>query len=174
MHQHMVLLQRTALINGIPVKLEITELQEPKIEKVMASIEGGGFGKREVWVGMEAMTDAKFTLKGATPELVANLGLHKGQKVPVNILDSMEDGRGTEYKVEHNWEGILKSAAETGAKATGSDSALSSRELVFAALDEAEKIVNGKIEYQCNALTDEYDLGDGDVMVNHRRNTGQP
>ena len=95
MHQHMVLLQRTALINGIPVKLEITELQEPKIEKVMASIEGGGFGKREVWVGMEAMTDAKFTLKGATPELVANLGLHKGQKVPVNILDSMEDGRGT-------------------------------------------------------------------------------
>lgn len=170
----MVLLQRTALINGIPVKLEITELQEPKIEKVMTTVEGGGFGKREVWVGMEAMSDAKFTLKGATPELMASLGLHNGQKVPVNILDSLQDGKGTQYKIEHNWEGDLKSAAETGAKATGGDSAMSSRELVFAALDEAEKIVNGKVEYRCNAIIDEYDLGDGDVMLNHRRSTGQP
>ncbi|MEZ8201694.1 phage major tail tube protein [Vibrio splendidus] len=174
MHQHMVLLQRTALINGIPVKLEITELQEPKIEKVMATVEGGGFGKREVWVGMEAMSDAKFTLKGATPELMASLGLHNGQKVPVNILDSLQDGKGTQYKIEHNWEGDLKSAPETGAKATGGDSAMSARELVFAALDEAEKIVNGKVEYRCNAIIDEYDLGDGDVMLNHRRSTGQP
>ena len=170
----MVLLQRTALINGIPVKLEITELQEPKIEKVMVTVEGGGFGKREVWVGMEAMSDAKFTLKGATPKLMASLGLHNGQKVPVNILDSLQDGKGTQYKIEHNWEGDLKSAAETGAKATGGDSAMSARELVFAALDEAEKIVNGKVEYRCNAIIDEYDLGDGDVMLNHRRSTGQP
>ncbi|WP_432579718.1 phage major tail tube protein [Vibrio sinus] len=123
---------------------------------------------------MEAMTDAKITLKGATPELLKALGVHGGKKVAVNILDSMEDGAGKAYKIEHNWSGQLKSAAETGAKSTGSDSALSVRELVFSALDEAEKIVNGSVEYQCNAITDEYNLGDGDVMATHRRNTGQP
>ena len=168
-----ILMQRTLLVDGESLKLEVEEMTEPTVKRKVVQITGGGHGVRERVVGCEALSGAKITINGATTALLKAFGIRKGEQIDVQILDSFEDDLGNQYSVEHNWAGQLLSIGEKGAKGLGGDSAKSSRELEFMALSEASKSRDGVIEYDINTETDNMDFGQGDEMAQHRRNTGQ-
>lgn len=170
---HDILMQRTFLIDGESLKVEVEEMTEPTVKRKTAKISGGAHGVAERTVGVEELAGAKITVNGISTRMLSAFGIKLGKQIDVQILDSFETNTGESYKVEHNWSGQLLTMQEKGAKSTGDDKAKSSREFEFMALNEASKKVDGVVEYDINIATDLMNFGAGDEMEVHRRNTGQ-
>ncbi len=168
-----VLMSRSVMVGGFPLKREIIELTPPQIKKKYASSNGGSFGTRSVLVGVEPMSGASIKINDLSIGLAATYGFVMGEKVTVTILDSYQDSNGIQSVEQQIWYGEIADMPDEGSKQTGTDSAMQSVSINFADLISATKLLNGKTIHKINLDTDEVDFGQGDVLQKHRVATGR-
>lgn len=169
-----VLMSRSVLIGGYPLKNEITELTPPQIKKKFASSTGGTFGSRPVLVGIEPMSGASIKINDLSIGLALTYGLAMGEKVTVTIMDSYQDSSGLPHVEQQVWYGEIMDMPDEGSKKTGDDSAMQSVSINFADLISAKKLLDGKTIHNINLDSDEIDFGQGDILKLHRTAVGRP
>ncbi|ELB2104477.1 phage major tail tube protein [Vibrio parahaemolyticus] len=169
-----VLMQRSIMLSGVPIKRELIEVTPPTIKKKMASVTGGTFGSKSRLVGVEPMSGASIKVNDFTVAMAVVLGLVVGEKASVVILDSYQNDAGVLSVEEQTWYGEITDMTDEGAKSIGTDNAMQSMSINFADLDSAKKIYDGKTMYSINLITDEIDFGQGDILKAHRAAVGRP
>lgn len=169
-----VLMQRSLLVGGYPLKREITEVNPPQVKKKFASVTGGTFGSKSRLVGVEPLSGASIKINDFSAALAVTLGLTAGEKASVTILSSYQNDNGIQSVEQETWYGEIMDMTDEGSKAVGGDSSLQSMSINFADLDSAKKLLDGKTIYSINLNTDEIDFGSGDILQAHRVAVGRP
>lgn len=157
-----------AVINGNPVLAEIDEFTPPEVKKVMEDSRGGKFIADEIMVGLEKLT-YELKLMGATAELLSAYGLKQGEICQVDVNTSEQDKEGNKFSVKYSLSGEVVGVKEEGVK-MGSKPGVT----ISGSLTAYLKTENGKTAYNINTKTQVIDLGQGDIMAEHRRNVGLP
>ena len=156
-----------ATVEGNKLFGELDEHNAPEITKKMEGIQGGRFMPGQMMVGLDAM---KMSIKvlGVGPEVLKVYGAKQGDMVQIDVKESQQDKEGKTYAVHYSYTGEVTSVKEDAAK-MGSKPGCTI-EMVPTAYKKTE---NGTIIYNINTDTQELDLGQGDIMAEHRRNIGR-
>jgi P2 family phage contractile tail tube protein len=157
---------RAGMINGHPLIKELEEFTPPEIKKTMQDIRGGSFIPGQIMVGLEKMT-GKFKVKGANQELLAAFGLAAGEVCQVDVKESHQDEDGNKFAIVYSLTGEVISVTESASKM----GELPDSELEMA-VNAYKKTENGKTIYEIDRNAQILNLGNGDLMVEHRRNIG--
>lgn len=158
---------RTLMVNGLPLLQELDEFDPPQVKKEMQDARGGSFGVREIMVGLEKMT-ASFKIKGATKEMLTSYGMTAGDLVQITVKESVQDEGGEKFALVYDMSGELTSVKDPTVK--GGD--LGTHEIEMST-PVYKKTENGKIIYDINLNgAGKADLGNGDILAEHRSNVG--
>lgn len=157
---------RLLMMMGISLIKEVESFSPPNVKKVMQETRGGAFVPGEIWVGLEKM-NSKLTVKGATQTFLASYGAKAGELVQVDIKESHQDSDGITYAMHYSLSGEIISVADSDSKM--GDLPGHDIEMAVAAYKKTE---NGKIIYDIDINAQILNLGQGDLMVEHRRNIG--
>jgi P2 family phage contractile tail tube protein len=157
---------RAGMINGQPLIKELEEFTAPEIKKTMQDVRGGSFIPGQIMVGLEKMT-GKFKVKGANQELLAAFGLAAGEVCQVDVKESHQDEDGNKFAIVYSLTGEVISVTESASKM----GELPDAELEMA-VSAYKKTESGKIIYEIDRNAQILNLGNGDLMVEHRRNIG--
>ncbi|MCU7974867.1 phage major tail tube protein [Shewanella sp. SW36] len=157
---------RAGMINGQPLVKELDEFTPPEIKKTMQDTRGGTFVPGQIMVGLEKMS-AKFKVKGANQELLSAFGLSAGEMCQVDVKESHQDEDGIKFAIVYSLTGEVISVTESASKM----GELPDQDLEMA-INAYKKTENGKIIYEIDRNAQIVNLGNGDLMVEHRRNIG--
>lgn len=159
---------RQAMINGQPLVKELDEFTPPEVKKTMQETRGGSFIPGEIWVGLEKM-NGKWKVKGANQELLAAYGLAAGELCQVDVKESHQDEDGNKFAIVYSLTGEIISVTESASKM----GELPDHDMEMA-VSAYKKTENGKIIYDIDRNAQILNLGNGDLMAEHRRNVGLP
>ena len=159
---------RQGMINGQPLVKELDEFTPPEVKKTMQETRGGSFIPGEIWVGLEKM-NGKWKVKGANQELLAAYGLAAGELCQVDVKESHQDEDGNKFAIVYSLTGEIISVTESASKM----GELPDHDMEMA-VSAYKKTENGKIIYDIDRNAQILNLGDGDLMAEHRRNVGLP
>jgi len=159
---------RMALINGYPLVKELDEFTPPEVKKTMQDTRGGSFIPGEVMVGLEKLT-AKFKIKGASQTLLSAFGLANGEMCQINVNESHQDEDGNKFAIKYSITGEITSVTESASKM----GELPDNEMEMA-VSAYKKTEAGKTIYEIDRNAQILDLGNGDILAEHRRNVGLP
>ncbi len=155
-----------ATVNGHPLLAEIEEYTAPMVKKVMESARGGKFIPDEIMVGLEKL-NYKLKINGATVSLLNSYGFKEGEICQVDVKCSEQDKEGNTFAIHDSLSGLIISieseAMKMGAKPTCT---------IEGTLSAYSKTEDGKTIYNINTKTQVINLGQGDMMAEHRRNVG--
>lgn len=152
-------------VDGIPLQREITSWEStPPKEK--ASDIAGSFIGGDMRTGIEKMT-AKIVGKGITPLVLKMTGRRAGQPITVIVNESWEDEDGIQTVIQEFWTGRIASRD----RSSGVVSEMPEDTLNLS-LDESRRVVNGLQEWHVSRKASICDLGDGDLLADHRSNVG--
>jgi P2 family phage contractile tail tube protein len=157
---------RQGIVNGQPLVKELDEFNPPEIKKTMQDTRGGSFIPGQIWVGLEKMT-CKYKVKGANQELLAAFGLSSGEHCQTDVKESHEDEDGNKFAISYSVTGEIISVTESASKM----GELPDVEFEMA-LVAYKKMENGKVIYDIDRNAQILNLGNGDLMAEHRRNAG--
>ena len=157
---------RSVTINGVLLVKEIEEFTPPEVKKSMTDVRGGSFIAGQMMVGIEKMS-ASLKIIGATSELQAAYGLKAGEPCQVTVKDSLEDEDGGTFAVEYNLTSEIISAKE-GTIKQGDKPALD----LELAVNAYKKTEAGKVIYEIDRSAQILNLGQGDLLAEHRSNVG--
>jgi hypothetical protein len=160
------LITRVLLMNGIQLIKEVDSHTPPNVKKTMQETRGGSFIPGEIMVGLEKM-NSKFTVKGASPEFLSAYGATAGDLVQVDIKESLQDEDGIKYAMHYSQSGEIISVTDSDSKMGD----LPSHDIEMSII-AYEKTENGKTIYNIDRNAQILDLGQGDLMAEHRRNIG--
>lgn len=161
-------ISRMALINGYPLIKELDEFTPPEIKKTMQETRGGAFIPGEIMVGLEKMT-AKFKIMGADQLLLAAFGLLSGEMCQVNINESHQDEDGNKFPIQYSLTGEITGITESPSKM----GELPDNELEMS-VSAYKKTEIGVTIYEIDRNAQILNLGQGDILADHRRNVGLP
>lgn len=159
---------RQGMINGQPLVKELDEFTPPEVKKTMQETRGGSFIPGEIWVGLEKM-NGKWKVKGANQELLAAYGLAAGELCQVDVKESHQDEYGNKFAIVYSLTGEIISVTESASKM----GELPDHDMEMA-VSAYKKTENGKIIYDIDRNAQILNLGNGDLMAEHRRNVGLP
>ncbi|EMY6817437.1 phage major tail tube protein [Vibrio parahaemolyticus] len=159
---------RQGMINGQPLVKELDEFTPPEVKKTMQETRGGSFIPGEIWVGLEKM-NGKWKVKGANQELLAAYGLAAGELCQVDVKESHQDEDGNKFAIVYSLTGEIISVTESASKM----GELPDHDMEMA-VSAYKKTENGKIIYDIDRNAQILNLGNGDLMAEHRRNVGMP
>ncbi|EMI4225308.1 phage major tail tube protein [Vibrio alginolyticus] len=159
---------RQGMINGQPLVKELDEFTPPEVKKTMQETRGGSFIPGEIWVGLEKM-NGKWKVKGANQELLAAYGLAAGELCQVDVKESHQDEDGNKFAIVYSLTGEIISVTESASKM----GELPDHDMEMA-VSAYKKTENGKIIYDIDRNAQILNLGNGDLMAEHRRNVGLP
>jgi len=162
--QNVRMMQRI-VVDGIPLQREITSWECPPPKEKTGDL-GGGFIAGDIRTGIEKMT-AKIVGKGITPFILKMTGRRPGQPITVIMNESWEDEDGVVTAIQEIWTGRIATRDRTA----GTISELPEDTLNLS-LDEAKRFVNGIQEWHVSRKASICDLGDGDLLAQHRSNVG--
>ncbi|EGZ6890202.1 phage tail protein [Vibrio parahaemolyticus] len=157
-----------ATVNGHPLLAEIDEFTPPEVKKVMEEARGGKFIADEIMVGLEKLT-YELKVLGPTADLLSAYGLKQGEICQVDVKASEQDKEGNKYALHYSLSGEVVGVKEEGVK-MGSKPGVT----ISGSLTAYKKTENGKTVYDINTATQVINLGQGDIMAEHRRNVGLP
>ncbi|MDG2840016.1 phage major tail tube protein, partial [Vibrio parahaemolyticus] len=147
---------------------ELDEFTPPEVKKTMQETRGGSFIPGEIWVGLEKM-NGKWKVKGANQELLAAYGLAAGELCQVDVKESHQDEDGNKFAIVYSLTGEIISVTESASKM----GELPDHDMEMA-VSAYKKTENGKIIYDIDRNAQILNLGNGDLMAEHRRNVGMP
>lgn len=159
---------RMGIINGNPLVKELDEFTPPDVKKTMQDTRGGSFIPGQIMVGLEKMS-GKFKVKGANQELLSAFGLSGGEVCQVDVKESHQDEDGNKFAINYSLTGEIISVTESASKM----GELPDQELEMS-VNAYKKTENGKIVYEIDRNAQILNLGNGDLMIEHRRNIGMP
>ncbi|MCF2827062.1 MULTISPECIES: phage major tail tube protein [unclassified Pseudoalteromonas] len=159
---------RQGIINGNPLVKELDEFTPPEIKKAMQETRGGAFIPGEIWVGLEKM-NGKWKVKGANQELLSAYGLAAGELCQVDVKESHQDEDGNKFAIVYSLSGEITSITESASKM----GELPDHQFEMA-VSAYKKTEDGKVIYNIDRNAQILDLGNGDLMAEHRRNIGMP
>ncbi|EGR0992865.1 phage tail protein [Vibrio parahaemolyticus] len=159
---------RQGMINGQPLVKELDEFTPPEVKKAMQETRGGSFIPGEIWVGLEKM-NGKWKVKGANQELLSAYGLAAGELCQVDVKESHQDEDGNKFAIVYSLTGEIISVTESASKM----GELPDHDMEMA-VSAYKKTENGKIIYDIDRNAQILNLGNGDLMAEHRRNVGLP
>lgn len=157
---------RMGMVNGQPLIKELEEFTPPEIKKTMQETRGGSFIPGEIWVGLEKM-NAKAKVKGANQELLSAFGMAPGDLCQFDVKESHQDEDGNKFAITYSCTGEITSVSESPSKM----GELPDQELEMSVV-AYKKTESGKTIYDIDRNAQILDLGQGDLMVEHRRNIG--
>jgi len=157
-----------ATVNGHPLLAEIDEFTPPEVKKVMEEARGGKFIADEIMVGIEKL-GYEIKLLGATADLLSAYGLKQGDICQVDVKASEQDKDGNKFAIHYSLSGEIVSVKDETVKMGSKPGANISGSLIA-----YKKTEGGKTVYDINTKTQVIDLGQGDIMAEHRRNVGLP
>ena len=155
-----------ATVNGHPLLAEIDELTPPEVKKVMEETRGGKFISDEIMVGIEKL-GYELKLVGATAGLLSAYGLKQGEICQVDVKASEQDKDGNKFAIHYSLSGEIINVKDETVK-MGSKPGVT----LSGSLTAYKKTENGTILYDINTKTQVINLGQGDIMADHRRNVG--
>ncbi|AVZ83522.1 hypothetical protein DBV23_15725 [Edwardsiella ictaluri] len=153
------------IVDGIPLQREVTSWESTPPKEKAGDI-GGSFIGGDIRTGIEKMT-AKIVGKGITSYILKMTGRRAGQLVTVIVNESWEDEEGITTAVQEFWTGRISSRE----RASSVVSELPEDTLNLS-LDESRRVVNGIQEWHVSRKASICDLGDGDLLADHRSNVG--
>ncbi|WP_299492968.1 phage major tail tube protein [uncultured Shewanella sp.] len=157
---------RSALVHGQPLMKELDEFTPPEIKKTMQETRGGSFIPGEIMVGLEKMS-SKLKIKGAPQALLAAFGLGEGEVCQIDVKESHQDEDGNKFAVAYSLTGEIITVTESASKM----GELPDQELEMS-VRAYKKVESGKTIYEINRNAQILNLGNGDLMAEHRRNIG--
>ena len=157
-----------ATVNGHPLLAEIDEFTPPEVKKVMEETRGGKFIADEIMVGLEKLT-YEIKLLGATAELLSAYGLQQGEICQVDVKESQQDKDSNKFAIHYSLSGEIVSVKDENVKMGSKPGST-----ISASLTAYTKKEDGTIIYDINTKTQVINLGQGDIMAEHRRNVGLP
>lgn len=162
------LITRLILINGVQLIKEVESFTPPNVKKVMQETRGGSFIPAEILVGMEKMA-TKVTIKGATKEVLEAYGASQNDPVQIDIKESHQDEDGIAIKISHSMTGEINNISAGDSKMGD----LPSHDIEMSVV-AYEHLEAGKTVYNIDRNAQILDLGQGDLLAEHRRNIGMP
>lgn len=156
-----------ATIEGNKLFGELDSHTPPEVTKKMEKVQGGLFMAGQIMVGIEALK-ASLKVLGPSASVLAVYGAKQGQYVQIDVKESQQDKQGNTFAVHYSYTGEITSVKEDEAK-MGSKPGCT----IEISPSAYKKTENGKIIYNLNEETQELDLGQGDIMAEHRRNIGR-
>ncbi|MBJ7540030.1 phage major tail tube protein [Marinomonas transparens] len=159
-------ISRMAIINGEPLIKELDEFTPPEVKKTMQETRGGAFIPGEVMVGLEKLT-AKLKVKGANQALLSAFGLSGGEMCQVDVNESHQDEDGNKFAIKYIVTGEITGVTESASKM----GELPDHEIEMS-VSAYKKTEAGKTIYEINRNAQILNLGNGDIMADHRRNIG--
>lgn len=162
------LITRQGIVNGQPLVKELDEFTPPEIKKAMQETRGGAFIPGEIMVGLEKM-NSSFKVNGATQELLSAYGLSAGELCQVDVKESQQDEDGNKFAIVYSVTGEIISVKDSPSKM----GEVPNQEFEMA-VSAYKKTENGKTIYDIDRNAQILNLGQGDLMVEHRRNIGMP
>ncbi|TDF41886.1 phage tail protein [Alteromonadaceae bacterium M269] len=159
-----ILMKRRLILNTYEVGKEVAEYTPPKVVKIMKDSEGGHFGKKKIFVGIEEMSSS-LKILGPTKDFLSNFGIVGGQSANITVIESLQDEDGEIFAIRYEKTGEIVSVEESQSKMGEEKYAM--LEMHVRAYKKTE---NGGNIYDINVDADYYDLGDGDIMAPHTRN----
>lgn len=162
--QNVRMMQRI-IVDGVPLQREIISWESsPPKEK--AGDLGGSFIQGDVRTGIEKMT-AKIVGKGITSWILKMTGRRAGSPVTVIVNESWEDEDGVITAIQEFWIGRIATRERNAGAVTELP-----EDTLNLSLDESKRIVNGIQEWHVSRKASICDLGDGDILAQHRSNVG--
>ncbi|MDW3145097.1 phage major tail tube protein, partial [Vibrio sp. 2094] len=113
--------------------------------------------------------NGKWKAKGANQELLAAYGLAAGELCQVDVKESHQDEDGNKFAIVYSLTGEIISVTESASKM----GELPDHDMEMA-VSAYKKTENGKIIYDIDRNAQILNLGNGDLMAEHRRNVGMP
>lgn len=162
--QNVRMMQRI-YFDGVPLQREITSWESTPPKEKTGDI-GGSFIAGDMRVGVEKMS-AKVVGKGITPFVLKMTGRRAGQPITVIVNESWEDEDGVQTVIQEFWTGRIA----TRDRSSGVVSEMPEDTLNLS-LDESRRVVNGLQEWHVSRKASICDLGDGDLLADHRSNVG--
>lgn len=162
--QNVRMMQRIT-VDGIPLQREIISWESAPPKEKSADL-AGSFVGGSIRTGIEPMT-AKIVGKGIRTHILKMTGRRPGNKVTVVVKESWEDEDGEVTAIQEIWTGRIAYRE----RSQGTQSELPEDTLNFA-LDESRRMVNGIQEWHVSRAASIVDLGDGDLLAQHRANVG--
>ncbi len=162
------LITRLVLINGVQLIKEVESFTPPNVKKVMQETRGGSFIPAEIMVGLEKMA-CKITIKGATKETLEAYGASADDPVQIDIKESLQDEDGIKIAMKYSITGEINNITDADSKM----GELPSTDIEMSVI-AYEKTENGKTIYDIDRNAQILDLGQGDLMSEHRSNIGMP
>jgi hypothetical protein len=156
-----------ATIEGNKLFGELDEHTPPDIAKKMEDEGGGRLMPGQIMVGLESMK-ASIKVIGVGIDVLKAYGAKAGLFVQIDVKESQQDKAGKAYALHYSYTGEITSIKEDPAK-MGSKPGCTI-EFVPSVYKKTE---NGTVMYNINTETQEIDLGQGDIMADHRRNIGR-
>ena len=156
-----------ATLEGHKLFGELDSHTPPEVTKKMEEAQGGRFMSGNIMVGIEALK-ASLKVLGPNADVLSAYGAKQGQYVQIDVKESQQDKQGNSFAVHYSYTGEIISIKEEEAK-MGSKPGCT----IEISPSVFKKTENGKIIYNLNEETQELDLGQGDIMQEHRRNIGR-
>lgn len=160
------LITRIGMINGSPLIKELDSFTPPEIKKTMQDTRGGSFIPGEIMVGLEKMT-CKAKIMGANQEVLAAFGASAGELVQFDVKESHQDEDGNKFAIHYSCTGEVTSVTDSDSKM----GELPGHDLEMSVTAYSKKEA-GKVIYDIDRKAQILNLGQGDLLVEHRRNIG--
>lgn len=151
------------LINNVPLVREVEDYTSAIPAKELADTRGGGFIKGKILTGIEAM-QGTIKIKGIMPLLAKQYGYGPGSRIVITIKESFEDEDGEKISSQEDWIGTI-GKRERGGGASPEDT-------LTIEVDSSKRVVGGQLEHHVDRLAHICDLGQGDLLADHRAGVG--
>lgn len=155
-------------LNGYPLMHQLEEFKPVEISKVMETAQGGRFAPERMMVGLEEL-ECAVTLSGAGVELLIALGIGDGDTVELDVRESQQDLEGNAFAV---WYAVSGEVIKTETQPVKMKEK-PQKTLTISPVRTSHR-ENGVIIHDINLRTQVINLGSGDIMAVHRRNTLMP
>ncbi|SDI11054.1 hypothetical protein SAMN04488136_1672 [Vibrio xiamenensis] len=161
------LVMQEVVIEGQKFFGELEEHTPPVVEKKTEDAKGGRFASSKIIIGV-TVGNATIKLKGATVDALQVYGAEEGERVQMDVKSSYQDEDGNKF-AEH--------CSYTGDIIKIDDGSRSTQSVPETTIELAPRIYKhteaGKTRYNINLDTQVIDLGQGDIMAEHRSNLGR-
>lgn len=151
------------LINNTPVVREVEDYTSATPAKELADTRGGGFIKGKILTGIEPM-QGTIKIKGLTPVLAKQYGYGPGSRIAITIKESFEDEDGEKISSQEEWIGTVGKRERSGGA--------SPEDTLTIEVDSSKRVVGGQLEWHVDRLAHICDLGQGDLLADHRAAVG--
>ena len=154
------------VFNGHTFMAEVEEYTPPEVKKIMEETRGGKFIADEMMTGVDKL-NFELKLAGATTAALAEYGVNSSDLVQVDVRASDQDADDNVFAVKYEHSAEITSIKEENRK-QGQKPTVT----ITGSVKVYKKTTNGLTNYHINTKTQVIDLGQGDIMAEHRRNVG--